>query len=173
MQWLILLRSPERDPRLHFFLFQPTQQQLTQKFWTVFWLNFPLFHSSPPWFLGAIRITKITKPIFQLCLEKFYFGFTSTNVKIPLGAAFVPCHVLTDFSFMPFWLETSCWRILFCACQRTSMFFMTFMNVTSLGTCCLSGRVAAKTWSHCDQNFQFWGWLIHQLGSINWQSHLL
>lgn len=31
----------------------------------------------------------------------------------------------------------------------------------------------SQTWSHCDQNFQFWGCLIHQLGSINWQSHLL
>lgn len=30
----------------------------------------------------------------------------------------------------------------------------------------------SQTWSHCDLNFQFWGWLIHQLGSINWQSHL-
>lgn len=124
-QWLILLRSPERDPCLHFFPFQLTLQQLTQKFRTVFWLISFFFHSSPPWFLPAIRITKIIKPISQLCLEKFYFGFTSTNVKIPLGAAFIPCHVLGDFSFMPFWLEMSCWRILFCACQRTSMFFMT------------------------------------------------
>lgn len=31
----------------------------------------------------------------------------------------------------------------------------------------------SQTWSHCDQNFQFWGWLIHQLGSINWQGHRL
>lgn len=31
----------------------------------------------------------------------------------------------------------------------------------------------SQTWSHCDQNFQFWGCLIHQLGSINWQNHLL
>lgn len=65
----------------------------------------------------------------------------STNVKIPFLAAPTPCHMVRDFCFMPFWLETSCWRILFRACHGTSMFSMTFMNVTSLGTCCLAGRV--------------------------------
>lgn len=65
----------------------------------------------------------------------------STNVKIPFLAVLIPCYVVKDFCFMPFWLEMSCSRILFHACHRTSMFFMTFMNVTSLGTCCLSGRV--------------------------------
>lgn len=65
----------------------------------------------------------------------------STNVKIPFLAVLIPCHVVQDFCFMPFLLEMSCWRILFHACHRTNMVFMTFMNVTSLGTCCLSGRV--------------------------------
>lgn len=64
----------------------------------------------------------------------------STNVKIPFLAVLIPSHVVTDFCFMPFWLETSCLRTLFRACHRTNMFFMTFMNVTSLGTCCLSDR---------------------------------
>lgn len=68
----------------------------------------------------------------------------STNIKIPFLAVLIPCHMVKDFCFMPFWLEMSCSRILFHACHRTSMFFMTFMNVTSLGTCCLSGQDYAK-----------------------------
>lgn len=139
-QWLILLENPW----LHFFFsFNSHSNSSHKNLKPCFDWIFP--RSTLPHRGSSCKNNKkITKPIFQSCLGKFYFGFASANVQTPLRAAFIPRHVHPDFSFMPFCLEMSCWRILFCACQRTSMFFMTFMNVTSLGTCCLSGRVAAK-----------------------------
>lgn len=155
-----------------FFSFStPTLQQLTRKLWPAFRPNLSL-PLAPPHrgFSQLVRITTKKKKKNKANIpvmpgEVFISVLLPPMSKHHSGQPSFPRHVLADFSFMPFWLEMSWWRILFCACQRTSMFFMTFMNVTSLGTRCLSVWAGcSQTWSHCDQDFQFWGWLIHQLG---------
>lgn len=136
-------------------------------------LNFSSFHSSPPWFLRAIRITKTIKPIFQLCLQKFYFGFTFTHVKNTPRSSLHSLSRAHRFFLHAFLVRDVLLEDFILCMSENKYVFYDIYECDQSGNMLSVWAGCSQTWSHCDQNFQFWGWLIHQLGSINWHSHLL
>lgn len=155
-----------------FFLLQLTLQRLTQKSQTMFLTEFflvPLFPAVVP----PVRITKKNNKanipvmpgevLFRFCFHQCQ-NTARSSLHSPSRA---PRFFLHAFLLRDVLLED----FILCMSENKYVFYDIYEcdqsgNMLSVWAGC------SQTWSHCDLNFQFWGWLIHQLGSINWQSHL-